>query len=515
MIENRLKRWIDAKPTIWAIVALGTLFRIVQYFNNRSLWVDEAKLSINIVERGFIELLQPLDYGQSAAPGFLFLQKLSTSIVGNDEFGLRLIPLLSQLLSFYLLYSVGQQLISKRAVSLTLAFFAASYSILYFATEAKQYSTDILVALLVLKLICWLRGAVLRPSTLALASVAVSLLIWFSFPAAFVLAGVGTVLLIITWRQHKPRQATLMLIPSVCWALSFLGLVYVVLNNTSNMGDLQASWGGRGSFMPFPPTSLTDLGWFVDTFFQFLEDPFYLPYFISPAARLGSFLLMVGLLLGSISLVMRRPVSFFLLISPIVVTLLASGLEQYPFKGRLILFLTPFFVFLFAEGIVVLSQFPLKGRFQNSLLVIFSGFILFQPYLTATKGLVRPVYRHEMRPLMAYLQTHYQPDEHLYLYERSAEQFVFYSNQFGFSEDDYTMGRDVREFSTEVPYQPDLDAVARQGKVWFVFANMHIPSEVKAVEAYLDTIGQQLDSHQEPGAIAMLYQFPKPYPPED
>ena len=104
MIENRLKRWIDAKPTIWAVVGLGTLFRGVQYFNNRSLWVDEAKLSINIVERGFIELLQPLDYGQSAAPGFLFLQKLSTSMVGNDEFGLRLIPLLSQLLSFYLLY---------------------------------------------------------------------------------------------------------------------------------------------------------------------------------------------------------------------------------------------------------------------------------------------------------------------------------------------------------------------------------------------------------------------------
>ncbi|MEM9979357.1 MAG: hypothetical protein AAF808_17135, partial [Cyanobacteria bacterium P01_D01_bin.2] len=90
MIENRLKQWIDAKPTLWAIVALGALFRIIQYFNNRSLWVDEAKLSINIVERGFIELLRPLDYGQSAAPGFLFLQKLSTLIVGNDEFGLRL-----------------------------------------------------------------------------------------------------------------------------------------------------------------------------------------------------------------------------------------------------------------------------------------------------------------------------------------------------------------------------------------------------------------------------------------
>src|SRR5690606_12042987 len=58
------------------VVVLGIVLRLRQYFANRSLWVDEASLALNIINRSFGGLTQPLDYNQGAPVGFLFIEKL-------------------------------------------------------------------------------------------------------------------------------------------------------------------------------------------------------------------------------------------------------------------------------------------------------------------------------------------------------------------------------------------------------------------------------------------------------
>jgi hypothetical protein len=98
----------------WGIVvALGIILRLRQYFANRSLWVDEASLALNIVNRTFGALTLPLDYNQGAPIGFLFIEKFSVLILGNNEFSLRLFPLFSGLLSVYFIYRIVNEHFGK------------------------------------------------------------------------------------------------------------------------------------------------------------------------------------------------------------------------------------------------------------------------------------------------------------------------------------------------------------------------------------------------------------------
>ncbi len=92
------------------LMLLGALLRLRQYLTGRSLWADEAMLALNIVNRDFAGLLRPLDYDQGAPIGFLLVEKIFNSILGKNEFALRLFPLLIGLISLWLFYLLLKQM---------------------------------------------------------------------------------------------------------------------------------------------------------------------------------------------------------------------------------------------------------------------------------------------------------------------------------------------------------------------------------------------------------------------
>src|SRR5690606_25656480 len=85
-------------------IALGIVFRIVIYFQNRNLIIDEANIARNIVERDFAGLAKPLYYEQYAPPIFLWITKLSTLLFGTSELAFRLFPFLCGIVGLILLY---------------------------------------------------------------------------------------------------------------------------------------------------------------------------------------------------------------------------------------------------------------------------------------------------------------------------------------------------------------------------------------------------------------------------
>jgi hypothetical protein len=79
-----------------AIATIGALLRVRNYQFARSMWLDEIALAVSLRDIGFPEILtSPLLNRQSASPGYLVASKAAVRIFGTDEYGLRLVALIS------------------------------------------------------------------------------------------------------------------------------------------------------------------------------------------------------------------------------------------------------------------------------------------------------------------------------------------------------------------------------------------------------------------------------------
>ena len=186
----------------WVAVAVGCLLRIAQYVLNRSLWMDESYLSLNILHRSFAGLWRALDYHQGAPIGFLLLEKSAVRLWGGSEYALRLFPLLAGIASVFLFYQLANKVLVARAVPVAVGLFAISPSLVYYSSEVKQYSGDTAIAILLYWLTVEGSKSEWKFWRSALAAVAGAIAIWFSHSSVFVLAGVGTTIAVALWRRR-------------------------------------------------------------------------------------------------------------------------------------------------------------------------------------------------------------------------------------------------------------------------------------------------------------------------
>ena len=115
-----------ATPLALILIIVGTILRVRQYLFNRSLWMDEAYLSSNIVPRSYGTLLEPLNDNQGAPIGFLLLEELATAAFGDTEYGLRLVPLLAGIAALPLFYVAARRIVDRTAAFTGLGLLAFS-----------------------------------------------------------------------------------------------------------------------------------------------------------------------------------------------------------------------------------------------------------------------------------------------------------------------------------------------------------------------------------------------------
>ena len=187
---------------LWTFVAVGLAVRLMRYLLRFPLWEDEALLSANYLDRDYLGLLQPLDGCQICPPLFLWCQLTVLKGLGFTEYSLRLIPCLCALVSVPLFRHVAGRLLRGTALVLAVGVFAVAYPMVRYTAEAKPYSSDLLLGLLLLGLtIAWLRRPGQTRWLWALAALA-GPAIGFSFPAVFVAGGVS---LVVAWVLWTPR----------------------------------------------------------------------------------------------------------------------------------------------------------------------------------------------------------------------------------------------------------------------------------------------------------------------
>ncbi len=64
--KNTMLKLNLEQKIINALVIFGVLLAFTQFIYNRSLWLDEAMLALNIIHSNSQELLKPLTYRQAA-----------------------------------------------------------------------------------------------------------------------------------------------------------------------------------------------------------------------------------------------------------------------------------------------------------------------------------------------------------------------------------------------------------------------------------------------------------------
>ncbi|MGB3615503.1 MAG: hypothetical protein WBA10_17045, partial [Elainellaceae cyanobacterium] len=309
MLSRLTQRQSHLALLSYGLIAVGVLLRLVQFAARRSLWGDEAKLALNIVDRTYPELFQVLDYDQVAPVGFLLVEKAVTQVLGSGEAALRLFPLLAGIAALGLTYQLARQILSPIAVPIALAFVALSDRLVYYSAEVKPYALDVAMTLAIL--VC---GSV-TPKTITKTQAVQAALIgaialWLSYPAVLTLAGVGVVwagVALVGQYQGKPVRWGLLLLAIVPWAISFLVFYATSVHSSADNSTLLESWAGRRGF----PASFPDLDWLFYALKRMFQKPLSFP---KPVLN---YLAIAVWLVGIVAFFRRRaPAALGLLVSP-------------------------------------------------------------------------------------------------------------------------------------------------------------------------------------------------------
>jgi uncharacterized membrane protein len=385
-----------------AILLSGIFLRLVYYLNNWSLQRDEAMLARNILDRGPMALLGPLDYNQGAPILFLLLVHAATTLFGSSKFALRLIPLLASFISLILFYLTAKLFIDKQYVPIAVIMFGFSYNLIYYSQEVKQYSTDVVVAVTLTYLsLRLLRSVEVHKTDVLLLGLAGVVAIFLSHPAVFVLLGIGTTVITLAIRNRSIFSLTAFGLVIVVWGIC-LGINYLFFLTSLSSNEYLLNWWKHG-FLPLPMSIAAIQSWF-DIGMSFLS---YHDY------RYGWQVFVLALTGVAVGVAITEKSAATLMITLYFVsTLFASVMGKYPFSDRLSLYLIPFVILLAVKGLQILSY-----KRTVTVYAILALCLLASSLRSLYNLVFRPlVNAEEVKPLLAYLYSHRQPNDHVYIY---------------------------------------------------------------------------------------------------
>ena len=486
----------------FGLIAFGIIVRVIQYLSHRSLWDDEATLASNIVNRSYLDLLGMLDNNQAAPPLFLWLEKLSVQVFGINEFALRLLPLLAGIVSLFLFYKLANQFLVGSAIPLAIALFASLKYTVYYSGEVKPYSTDLAISLILFLTLQSNLKQWLSLKKNCLLGFLGALSIWLSYPSIFVLSGVELFGWLHTpWRKLKSTLLNRAAMYSF-WLISFLSLYFIVISQALGNDDLVNSWADRY------PDSWLDILWLINAFGRF----FYRPLgFLSWADGIAMFAFCCGLF----SFYRRDKSSLLLLNMPLLVTLLASYLHQYPFRDRLIYFLTPFALLIVSEGSFSLLQKWAQHRLIKVFGILVLCALVLPPIARTSQQVLRPqlFHFHHARPVIQYVQVNWKADDHLLVFPSAHHQFNFYTlitpfepGTYSFTQYDIPNEKDFVRRSQPIKdeFWQEVAQFQGQERMWFLLST-RADIVQNALLEHLDQVGRQLDVYRQTDAMACLY----------
>jgi hypothetical protein len=405
---------------VGAVGLIGMGLRLREYVADRSLWLDESFLALDLIRGGVPALLGHLDFNQGAAPGFLLVEK-GIEVVDRSEAALRLPSLVFGLATVVLAWRVARRVCSPAAALIAYALVAFSPALVYYSSELKQYAGDTACGLTVTLVALELAARPNRRTAIAAAAIGVAA-VSLSHAAIFVVAGQGAVLVAAALARQRLPSRTLAIVVGV-WALAAGAVLAHTLSTSSgvlssyrasaDLGSGTAGSGGRGAhaLKALATTVLGDVG---------------LPTGGRAFTLVTLVLSAVGVV-GLVALLRSRPLATLIVTAPALATLAANASDHYPVSGRTVLFLVPIASICIGEGAASVARVA-QGA-APAVGVALAVFALAYPVHGAVELLRTPT-KEETRPVLGALALEARPGDRFFV-AYAAQYAIAYYQQCG------------------------------------------------------------------------------------
>jgi hypothetical protein len=400
--------WTRRLPWTSGVLALGLGLRLYHFLRNPSLWHDEAALVLNVLDKGFLDLLGGLSFAEAAPPFFLWIEKAATLLLGEEIYALRLFPFLASCAALLLMVPVARRILRAAAVPWALLLVACSDHLLWHSCEAKPYAVDVFAATILLAVFCCTATCRLSRRLLMFGLLG-PLVIFLTYPGCFLCGGMLVALLPAVYRE---RRTSIWLGYSLLVMLIFaaFGLLVAGPIRAQRCDAIVTCW--HGTFprwdRPWTVPVWTVLGMFE--VFRYCFEPMGQTLFFLAAA-------------GALSLWRRgsRALLAFMLV-PFVLPLLAAYVQAYPFGGfRVLVYLTPALALLIAEGLPLPMSADVVEPTTYSITPVRHGIaalcryavpaVTLLPLAWAAQRVCHPWNRADCAAAAQYVWTHRRPDD--------------------------------------------------------------------------------------------------------
>ncbi len=530
-LEN-FQRIIHSRLMPLCLILLGILFRACNYFDNESLWLDEAWLARDVLTRSFKEIFFNMMTNKElpAIPpvGFQLIEKSMVTLFTNHEYSLRFFPFLCGVLSVIVFWFLAKQVLSRGAALLALTFFVCNEMLIYYAAECKQYGGEVLAAIIIyLSALHFQKrpASILRIFMFGFIGI---LAMGISHTAVLILGGIGFTHLIALKNADERKSSLGYLFSYVMWGVCFVAIYFVYLNHMysqdSRMGKfvIQSS---NAHFMPRPILSFNTWHWF---WWSLTE------YFNNVVQLTPAILAIAVFLLGLVekSKIERR--TFIMMALPFVFMLIACGMKKFPFTGRFILFLLPLTYLFIGKGIIMLFR---RAKIFIVIGLIIYGIFLIPMAVQAMKKVIHPRTHEEIRPAMMFLQSHQLPGDQLYMNTSAQYAYMYYVQYFkfrflnpitGYFDDEivemspyensfihywFNSKTPLGNFFSRAEIQPKSPKVIYSGyrhRAWLLLSHITKNGSEKFIKEAFDSRGILLEAVERPGSWLYLYELYEP-----
>jgi 4-amino-4-deoxy-L-arabinose transferase-like glycosyltransferase len=392
---------------LWArmlvlFVLLGIGCRLRQYLVRTSFWNDEAFIVLNIVDHPASWMLGPLDYNQAAPPVFLWIERAAFLALGSNEYALRLFPLIAGLTSLVLFALLAWRVIPGPAAVFAVGWYAFAQKLIIYCAEVKQYSSDALIAVILILLA--VGGGRVRPASARFMLIAMvsAAAVWLSHPTVIVFGALSLGLALPCWREGG-RGRVSWVGGNLLMLASFAALYRLSIVREQDP-FLYQFWSQLNGF---PPTDhlMRIPRWLGEQLYELCRQPY-------PVLPVLTALLAV---LGIIEFGVRKTlVPLVCCAVPIVLAVAAAFDHKYPFSpSRLTIYLLPGLLLLCGAGAAFLLN-----RWKRPLCFlawVLPGVMLGFAGSAAVSRVVHPQFRSHIRPVVQYIRSHYRAGDTIYL----------------------------------------------------------------------------------------------------